>query len=156
MRRLFTVFSLCVVVLAAVVTVMPAAADVNPGGQWYSFSYINCFWENGWVEEVGEKQFFVYVEPRDNGNKVRFNFHNTGPYQSDITHIYFDDGTLLRLDEIFDDPDNGVDFIRFTVPFDLPWGECPGINFDVTKDYRAMANIPQYYWGIRSGRMVGY
>jgi hypothetical protein len=53
---------------------------------------------------------------------VSFRFFNTGPEDSSITQIYFEDGVLLDIAEIVDDPPN-VEYVEnFSGPGNLPSG----------------------------------
>lgn len=54
-------------------------------------------------------------------NEATFTFSNTGPEDSSITQVYFDDGSYLSFDSL-DDSAAGVEFSQGASPPELPGG----------------------------------
>jgi hypothetical protein len=54
----------------------------------------------GTAVEAGENQLFMDVF--NTGNTVKFRFRNEGPVGSSLTGVWFDDGSLLGIDQIID------------------------------------------------------
>lgn len=81
---------------------------------------------------------------------VGFLIKNPGPGQSTITSVYFDDGTILGLAQIIDDPENGVDFDQPVTPPNLPGGEELDPAFEATQAF-SVGNEP----GVANGVDVG-
>ena len=79
-----------------------------------------------------------WVEVTDAGSdQVEFKFTNSGPLDSSITEVYFDDGTLLGLASITNG--SGVNFTRDPNPGDLPGGNSITPVFAVTQGFSAGA-----------------
>jgi len=72
---------------------------------------------------------------RGTGEFIGFLIRNPGPSQSTITDIYFDDGTILGLATIVDDPENGVDFDQDVEPPNLPGGGDLDPPFEATQAF---------------------
>lgn len=70
----------------------------------------------------GEAQLEVTIIGGPGANQVSFTFTNSGPDDSSITDVYFDDGTLLGLASIVDG--TGVDFESGASPGNLPAGNA--------------------------------
>lgn len=106
----------------------------------------------------GEQQLTIDVftpttGPVREGNFIAFLIENPGPVQSTITHIYFDDGTILGLATILDDPENGVDFEQFPNPQDLPGGNEIDPPFEATQAF-SVGNEPGRANGIDVGESL--
>ena len=97
-----------------------------------------------------EDQFTVYVE--DVGGDAVFTFYNNGLYESSITEIYFDDGSLLEQGTILDGP--GVDYDPDAVPPGLPGGNLVDPAFVATSGFSAEATPPPAFNGVRLGEWV--
>ena len=81
---------------------------------------------------------------------IGFLIKNTGPGQSTINDIYFDDGTILGLAQILDDPENGVDFDQPVTPPNLPGGGELDPPFEATQAF-SVGSEP----GVSNGVDVG-
>lgn len=92
-----------------------------------TYDFYNITNNNPTDAAIGEDQISVYVYNGE--NTVTFNFSNTGPENSAITDIYFDDGLLLGISSI-DDSCVGVDFKNGANPSNLPGGENFGFFAD--------------------------
>ena len=79
--------------------------------------------------EIGEAQLFV--EALDVAGDASFRFFNLGPANSNISEIYFDDGSLLGISSIIDNPPS-VDFELGAMPANLPSGSNADPDFEVT------------------------
>jgi hypothetical protein len=110
---------------------------------------------------IGEAQLAVDVTSYSS-NQVLFTFTNTGSFQSTISEIYFDDGTLLGIAELID-RDNGGDLdVAFTQddvdpvnPPVLPGGDSIFPVFEVTAGFLADADNPAPRWGVSPGEWLG-
>jgi len=89
-------------------------------------------------------QLFVDVAD-EGGGQVRFTFRNTGPLQSVIEAVYFDDGTLLGIASVVNTPgetsftQDGPGPDKATPP-DLPGGDSMDDPFVVTASFLADAD----------------
>lgn len=106
----------------------------------------------GTNNDSGEQQLTVDIfspstDPVREGNFIAFLFKNIGSAQSTITDIYFDDGTILGLATIVDDPDNGVDFGQPVEPPNLPGGQNLTPPFEATQAF-SVGNEPGVANGI--------
>jgi hypothetical protein len=98
--------------------------------------------------KIGEDQLTVKVQELIN-NKVGFLFENSGPKASVISEIYFDDGALLKIANIFDGP--GVKFEQIgseVKPPNLPGWDSMTPQFQVTAGFLAEAESPEPTWGV--------
>ena len=94
------------------------------------------------------------VEVIDAGSyQVDFKFRNAGPLASSITDIYFDDGTLLGIAQIFNGGP-GVSFSQGAAPPDLPGGNTLTPAFDTTSGFLADSNSPAQPNGVNPGEWV--
>jgi hypothetical protein len=107
------------------------------------------------VNNVGliEPQLFVDVSDDSLVGQILFTIRNEGPYQSSIAGIYFDDGTLLGISQIFDSPDD-VDFVHGASPGDLPSGENLNPDFEATVSFNLGAASPPPKKGVNPGEEV--
>ncbi|MFG0276141.1 MAG: hypothetical protein ACF8QF_13900 [Phycisphaerales bacterium] len=106
----------------------------------------------------GEQQLTIDVfspttGPVREGNFIGFLIENPGPAQSTITQIYFDDGTILGLATILDDPENGVDFEQYPNPADRPGGNELDPPFEATQAF-SVGNEPGRANGIDVGESL--
>jgi hypothetical protein len=105
---------------------------------------------------IGEDQLLVDVTSADNGNQVLFTFFNTGPANSSITGIYFDDGSLLGISEVYDNPP-ATSFARDgkePKPENLPGGNP--IGFDTTEGFYSVDSDPPVQpSGVNPGESLG-
>jgi hypothetical protein len=143
MERAKTMLSLITLALALIA--LPLQAGVT-----YSFTHIL---EPGDTASqladgaIGEAQMFMDVSDLG-GNQVLFTFSNTGPEQSIITDIYFDDdATLLNIAGLVDADegiggDTNVDFSTGASPPDLPAGNNLSPAFVTSAGLLADADPP--------------
>jgi len=106
---------------------------------------------------IGEAQLTVDVSDAGS-NTVLFEFFNTGPDQSTISEIYFDDGSLLAIasiDKTGKDALLGVSFSAGANPPNLPGGNNIAPPFVATTDFSADADNPAPQWGVNIGESVG-
>jgi hypothetical protein len=110
-------------VLGAALAVVVAAL---PGESWANMYGFECFTQTGLTNQLS-----VEVEPYGQ-NQVVFTFSNSGPAVSSIHEVYFEDGSLLRLAQILDNPD-AVDFWQDKInPGNLPSWENLDPDFHAT------------------------
>lgn len=105
---------------------------------------------------IGESQMSLIVSD-SGGGLVRFDFHNSGPENSSITDIYFDDSVdpSLFVTPItsIDDSDAGVEFSEDASPGNLPGGN--DIGFNATKGLTADSDAPVSHNGVNPGETLG-
>jgi hypothetical protein len=95
---------------------------------------------------IGETQ--LTVEVTDAGTElVSFLFSNSGPEESSITDVYFDDGSLLGIASIIDADDGsggdpGVDFSQLAIPGNLPSANNASPPFETTAGFSADSDSP--------------
>ena len=102
---------------------------------------------------TGEAQRLVDVTD-PGGNQVLFTFTNSGPDPSSVTDIYFDDGALLDIATIINDPPM-VDFAVPAVPTELPDGNTLIPPFQTTSGFSADSIAPPPWLGVDPGEEVG-
>jgi len=88
--------------------------------------------------ETGENQLQADLTGGPGANQVSFTFTNSGPKDSSITAVYFDDGTLSAIASILDG--TGVDFEEGASPPNLPAGNEANPAFEA--DFAADAEPP--------------
>lgn len=86
-------------------------------------------------------------------NQTLFQFYNVGTVSSSITDIYFDDGTLLALAQVFDAP--GVSYSVLASPGNLPGGNSIDPAFQTTAGFSADSDAPVSINGVNPGETVG-
>jgi len=90
-------------------------------------------------------------------NDVLFLFTNSGPVASSICDVYFDDGTLLYLAQVFNS--TGVSFTQAEIskvsPPDLPGGNNITPHFNVTGYFKADTDPPVQPNGVNPGEQLG-
>ena len=102
---------------------------------------------------IGETQ--LKMDASDpGGNQVLFTFSNSGPEASVITDIYFDDGTLLGIATIFNNPPNVV-FSHGASPPNLPGGNLVDPDFETTVGFLGDADPAPPHKGVGPGESVG-
>lgn len=109
---------------------------------------------------TGEDQLFVDVGNDIGGmllrdNQVRFSFINDGPNACSITDIYFDDGHLLGIAFLENDPNGPVQFSQGASPPNLPGGEMAVPPFETTAGFSADSDPPVQHFGINPGERLG-
>ena len=104
---------------------------------------------------IGIAQLNVEVTNPAGPNNVLFTFTNSGPDDSSIADIYFDDGSLLGIAAIIESPPD-VDFGIGAIPAELPAAnDCPGPDFDTTAGFSADSEVPPPMKGVNPGESVG-
>jgi hypothetical protein len=98
------------------------------------------------------------VEVTDLAPQVLFTFKNAGPIASSITDIYFDDGALGALVDLFPSG-SGVAFTENAVevvhPPDLPGGELLDPAFEATRAFSSDSDDPIMANGVNPGEYLG-
>lgn len=95
----------------------------------------------------------LFVRVFNGAGTAKFEFTNVGSYDSSITEVYFENGTLFGLDEIIDKDNGGdpdVDFVRGASPGNLPGGSGAPYNFTATIEFSVDAESPSPQWGVEA------
>ncbi len=100
---------------------------------------------------IGEGQLSVDVTDLGGGG-VSFQFANSGPEQSTITHIYFDDGVALDASTLTIVGDSGVNFSLDDREGNLPGGNSLDPQFETMLSVGADAPSPKN--GVNPGEGV--
>lgn len=112
---------------------------------------------------IGVAQFRVEVYPWGT-NQAMFVFYNSGTEQAVIEAVYFDDGVLLGISDLYDlddptdpnsNPNTGVDFSLNASPPNLPSPNCVVPSFGNLVVYSADADSPPPAKGIGPGEFLG-
>ena len=109
---------------------------------------------------IGEAQLTVEVTDLG-GGQVLFDFMNSGPSDSSITDVYFDDGSLLGISSLIDADDGvggdpGVDFTGMGAnPPNLPSANDASPPFVATAGFLADSDPPAQPNGVNPGEMLG-
>jgi hypothetical protein len=100
--------------------------------------------------DLGEAQLQVELTGGPGANQVSFTFTNSGPADSSITDVYFDDdNTLLSLASIVDG--SGVDFGASATPGNLPAGNNASPPFVAAAGLDADSDPPVAPNGVNPG-----
>lgn len=134
---------IAVIVLWGVANAAPALAA--------TFGFKNITGNSAVDAVIGEAQLFVDVI--DSSPMVTFRVRNDGPAASVISEVYFDNGTLLGISSIADNPPN-VDFVTDASPPDLPGGNLVSPAFEVTAGFLAEAVPTPAMTGVGPGETV--
>jgi len=102
---------------------------------------------------IGEAQLYVDVT-NPGGSQVLFIFGNTGPEDSSIADVYFDDGSLLGIASI-DNNDPGVAFTQLAKPGNLPSANSADPPFVTTAGFSADSDPPVQPMGVNPGEFLG-
>jgi hypothetical protein len=109
---------------------------------------------------IGEAQ--LWVDVTDAVSQVLFTFGNDGPFASSICDVYFDDGSLLGIAEIYNDPDDLddpddpiVSFSQFAKPAELPGAQNVSPVFVTTAGFSADSDSPAKPNGVNPGETLG-
>jgi hypothetical protein len=100
--------------------------------------------------QIGEDQLEVELTAGPGADQVSFTFTNSGPEDSSITAVYFDDGTLSGIASIVDG--SGVDFEEGADPSNLPAGNNADPDFEA--DFAADAESPTQPNGVNPGEQL--
>ena len=91
----------------------------------------------------------IYMDVYNGDGIAKFAFYNESSASCSITRVFFDDGTLLGIDDIENGP--GVLFEQVTTgPGDLPAGENLIPPFAADREFNIGAEPPPYWNGINS------
>ncbi len=138
--------ALVIALIASALSWAPAAHAVTIG--------FGCITNNNAIDcGIGEAQLTVDVTD-PGGNQVLFTFSNSGPADSAITDVYFDDGSLLGIASILDNPPD-VDFMVPAIPAELPGANNVVPPFVTTQQFSAGADPPPATTGVDPGESVG-
>ncbi len=135
--------------LAALLIGVLTEATADAG---FDYGFTDFTHNNATNEAIGEAQLKLTVSDAGAG-KVSFQFSNTGPSQSAITGIYFDDratGGLFATNAATIQNGTGTSFYNATSG-NLSGGN--GVGFSATR--RALANTPTTTNGTNPGESVG-
>ena len=102
---------------------------------------------------IGEAQLYVDVTDPV-GSQVLFTFGNTGPENSSIADVYFEDGSLLGIASI-DNTDPGVAFTQLAKPGNLPSANSADPPFETTAGFSADSDSPVQPMGVNPGEFLG-
>lgn len=116
-----------------------------------TYGFQNITNNNAVDAAIGEAQLFVDVN--NGGPTVTFTFRNEGPEAAVISEIYFDDGTLLGISAIADNPPV-VDFMTDANPPNLPGANMISPAFQVTAGFLAEAVPAPSMTGVGPGESV--
>jgi hypothetical protein len=117
-----------------------------------TYTFINVTNNNVGDAAIGEAQ--LSVEILDEGsNQVQFLFSNSGPAASSITDVYFDDGSLLGIATILNEP--GVSFSAVASPPNLPGANNASPPFVTTAGFSADSDPPVQPYGVNPGEQLG-
>jgi len=137
----------------AFLTVLMFVLAAAPAGAATTFGFYNITANNSGDAAIGEEQLFVDVT--DNGSsQVLFTFTNTGPENSSICDVYFDDGSLLGIASI-DNSSTGVLFTQLAKPVNLPGANNASPPFVTTAGFSADSDPPVQPNGVNPGEYVG-
>jgi hypothetical protein len=111
---------------------------------------------------IGEAQLWVevtdaeyYFDSENNQvNQVLFTFGNDGPEASSICDVYFDDGSLLGIADIYNYT-AGVSFTEGSSPGNLPSGNNALPPFEATAGFMADSDPPVQPMGVNPGESLG-
>jgi hypothetical protein len=102
---------------------------------------------------IGEAQLLVDVTDAG-GGQVLFTFSNSGPEDSSITDVYFDDGTLLGIASIVNTVGT-VEFSQNATPEELPAANNASPPFVTTAGFSADSVEPVQPLGVNPGETLG-
>jgi hypothetical protein len=125
--------------------VQAAPGDVYP----IHFSY-SCT-NNNPADVAGSLgQFSVDISDMTDagGPKASFTFYNTGPYQSSITQVYFQDGVLFDIAQVING--TGTLYTQGGSPPNLPGGNGCIPPFRVTAGFLATPDSPTMWNGVNN------
>ncbi len=127
------------------------AAPASAATASYSF---NCLTNTNAANcGIGEAQLFMDVSDTLVASQVLFEFRNTGLAASSLTDIYFDDGTLLGIAQVFNGI--GVSFTPPAIPGNLPGANNASPAFQTTAGFSADSDNPPPINGVNPGEKVG-
>jgi len=134
-----------------VLAVFAAGTSVHAGPTYHFVDITN---PSSVDAAIGESQLFMEVLPGPGSAQVEFLFTNTGPLACSITDVYFDDGVLLGLSTIINNPPV-VQFSSPATPADLPGGNLVIPPFVTTDQFSADSDTPIMTNGVNPGEALG-
>ena len=138
-------------ILIALALTACAAVPASAATTSYSF---NCITNSNAANcGIGHAQFFLDVSDTANASQVLFEFRNVGAGLSSITDVYFDDGTLLGIAQVFNGP--GVSFTPPATPGNLPGANNINPAFQTTSGFSADSDAPVSKNGVNPGEKLG-
>jgi hypothetical protein len=140
------------VALVSVVTVVFCCSDVSRANI-ETFGFYSITDNNPDDAAIGKAQLFVDVSD-EFADQVLFTFRNTGPDQSSISEVYFDDGSLLGIASIINDLP-GVVFVQGASPPELPGAGLLDPPFETTVGFLAESVPPPPHRGVNPGEQLG-
>jgi hypothetical protein len=112
-----------------------------------------CISDNSTTDcTIGETQLSVNVTDAG-GGQVLFTFSNSGPDDSSITDVYFDDGSLLSIASVINSV--GVSFSQYASPPELPAANNASPPFNTTAGFLADSNPPAQPNGVNPSETLG-
>ena len=149
MKVLKTATVLCAAVILGIIPTLATATPVVVE----TFDFY-CITNNDPADAaIGEAQLFVDVSD-ELADQVLFTFRNTGPEACAISEIYFDDGVLLGIADIIDNPPDVV-FVQGASPPELPGANSIDPPFETTLDFLAESVPPPPHKGVNPGEQLG-
>ena len=116
------------------------AVGVSTAAHAVTFTF-ECITNNSPTDcGIGEAQITVDVIAGPGADQVTFHFKNSGPLDSSLTDIYFDNGSLLAIASVVDGP--GTDFEPVASPPELAGGDTLTPPFETTEGFSADSEPP--------------
>lgn len=147
MNKKMGILTTLFVIASILISVAPAQAYIDP----QTVTFDNCSTNNSGDVTIGKMQMSVSVY-RGDGEQVKFVFNNSGPEESSITDVYFEDGALLGIATIVNG--TGVSFSQYASPGDLPAGNDCYPPFSATVGFTADSDSPTQPNGVNPGEWV--
>lgn len=117
-----------------------------------TYTFTNITHNNAGHAAAGEAQLRVTVV-EIGGTQVRFDFFHVGTTPMAISEVYFDNGVLLGIASIVNQP--GVNFVQGANPPNLPGGASLTPAFETTAGFLAEATAPPPFRGVNPGETLG-
>lgn len=95
----------------------------------------------------------LYVDVWDGTGVANFTFYNDSAFQSSIAQIYYDDGSLLGISEIINNP-SYTEFDTSPTPGNLPGGNQLVPPFVADREFSIGAESPPPWKGVNDGDTV--
>ncbi len=118
-----------------------------------TFGFYNITNNNPGDAAIGEAQLSVEVSD-EYIDQVLFTLINSGPEASAISEVYFDNGTLLGIASIINNPPDVV-FVEDASPGELPGANLINPPFETTLGFLAESSPPPPQKGVNPGEEVG-
>ena len=138
-------------IIVSLAAVLSACAPVQAQAT-LTCDFLNITNNNAVNAVIGEVQLSIDITGVNN-NIARFTFSNTGPADSVIAKIYFEDTSGLMDFHSFDTFEPGIQFKKIKKHLNLPGGNEPFVDF--TESYGFAAKRPAPQNGIGPGESLG-